>query len=345
MSEAPRGIDPGPVSAWLQAQVPGARPPFHFDLIAAGGSNLTYAVRDARGHCWALRRGPVSARIATAHDMCREWRVMRALAAHTSVPVPETIALCEDEEVNGAVFYVMSFVQGRILRTAKDAQDMDRKQRHLAACSLVEVQAEMHQLNLEEAGLADLGRHEGYVERQLHRWRKQAEMSVEGDLSLLHELHGLLLEKNPGPQAPPGLVHGDYRFDNTVLSQDCRIAAVLDWELCTIGDPVADFFWSLLYWREPADTLSFLPDAPTCAPGFPQRAEVAALYRRCTGFDLCAADYFTAFSYWKMACIVAGVYARLRQGAGGGMKVGAIEDVARMIDDCLEAAARHAERL
>ncbi len=341
----PKGINPGPVSEWLQAHVPGVKPPFHFDLIAAGGSNLTYRVQDAKGRAFALRRGPVSARIATAHDMGREWRVMSALAAHSDVPVPETIAMCEDEAVNGAVFYVMSFVEGRILRTVKDAEGMDKAQCRTATESLVEVQAAMHQLDLEKAGLADLGRHEAYVERQLHRWRKQAEASAERELPLLTELHGRLLEKDPGPQAPPSLVHGDYRFDNTVLGVDCRIAAVLDWELCTIGDPVADFYWSLLYWRQAEDEIGFLPDAPTCAPGFPKRAEVVDIYCRRTGFDLSAADYFKAFGYWKMACIVEGVYARLRKGAGGGMKVGSLDNVARMVERYLEVAASYAEKL
>ena len=344
-ADAPRGIAPGPVSEWLHAHLPGASPPFDFELIAAGGSNLTYRVRDAQGRSWALRRGPVAARIATAHDMHREWRVMSALAAHGNVPVPEMIAMCEDESVNGADFYVMSFAEGRILRTAADAADMDKAQCQVAAESLVAVQAAMHQLDLEKAGLADLGKHEGYVERQLHRWRKQAEASAEHELPLLAEVQSRLLEKNPGPQAPPGLVHGDYRFDNTVLGADFCIAAVLDWELCTIGDPVADFYWSLMYWRQPEDEIGFLPDAPTCAPGFMKRATVAAIYRRQTGFDLSAADFFTAFGYWKMACIVQGVYTRLRKGAGGGMQVGRLEDVARMVERYLEEAAAYAEKL
>jgi len=341
MAEAAlRGIERPRVDQWLADCVPGATPPFVFTLIAAGGSNLSYRVEDAACAVFVLRRPPARAGLATAHDMQREWRVLRALGEHArSVPVPRVLAACEDETVTGARFYVMEFVDGTILRDTASAAGLDARAARTAMRSLVATQAAMHTLDTAAAGLDGLGRPGGYVERQLARWRRQVEAAAVRELPLLARVHAALASRIPAAGARAGLVHGDYRFDNTVLGPDHRVRAVLDWELCTIGDPVADFFWSLMYWAEAGDDLTVIPDAPTRAPQFPGRAEVEAHYAELTGFDLSARGFYLGFGWWKQACIVEGVHARLLKGAGGGMRGASPERAAALVDRYLERAA------
>jgi aminoglycoside phosphotransferase (APT) family kinase protein len=335
-----RGIDRARVDAWLSEHVAGATAPFRYDLIAAGGSNLTFRVTDAEGRCWALRRPPVGHALPTAHDMGREWRIMAALAS-TPVPVPECVAYCDDNEVNGAPFYVMGFVEGRILRDRASAVDLTVEQAETATDSLIEVQIAFHTVDLDAIGLGTLAKRDDYVGRQLTRWRTQVERAGVREVPLIDELHDRLVAAKPPETAPPGLAHGDYRFDNTVLGDDDRIAAVLDWELCTIGNPVADFAWSLQYWADPGDAMSFLADPPTLEPVFVRRDEVARRYGERSGLDLSALPYYTVFSWWKQACIVEGVYARRLAGAtGGATHSGDPSDIARRVDTMLDHAAQ-----
>jgi aminoglycoside phosphotransferase (APT) family kinase protein len=332
------GIDEDRVGAWFVANVDGATAPLHYELVAAGGSNLTYRVEDADGGVWALRRPPVAAVLATAHDMGREWRILEALSRDGSVPVPAAIARCEDLDVTGAPFYVMGFVDGLILRTAADGAALDAAAADAAADSLVDVQVALHALEPAAIGLGDLGRPGSYVERQLHRWRTQVERARVRELPLLDELHDRLARTAPAPSGAPALAHGDYRFDNTVLGTDHRIAAVLDWELCTTGDAVTDFAWSLLYWADPGDECQFLTSSPTLAPSFPRRAEVIGRYATRSGRDLAALGWFTVFGYWKMACIVEGVHARHLKGGKGGGGSNDPTSIAARVDAFLEHA-------
>jgi aminoglycoside phosphotransferase (APT) family kinase protein len=229
------------------------------------------------------------------------------------------VARCRDVEVTGAPFYVMAFADGTILRNEADGARLDGTAAVTATDSLVDVQVGLHALDTDAVGLGDLTkRHTGYVERQLRRWRTQVDGAKVRELPLLDDLHDRLARTVPAEAGPPSLVHGDYRFDNVVLGPDARVAAVLDWELCTIGDAVADACWSLLYWTDPGDPLPFLDSAPTLAPGFPRRADAAARYAARSGRDLDALGWFTVFGYWKMACIVEGVHARRLKGARGG---------------------------
>lgn len=285
----------GDVDTWLAAHVPDAVPPFEHELIAAGGSNLTYRVTDASGHVWALRRPPASHGLPTAHDMSREWRVISALAG-SPVPVPRPVAYCED-----GPFYVMEFVDGLILRSSD--VPLTTEQADAATDALIDTQVAMHTLDVDAAGLGELGKRDDYAGRQLRRWRTQVERGDARPLPLMAELHDRLAAAKPVERARPGLVHGDYRFDNTVLGPDLSILAVLDWELSTLGDPVADFAWSLEYWAEPGESPTFLRDPPTFAPVFPSRAEVARRYARRSGFDLSrsptsAAGGTTSASVW-----------------------------------------------
>jgi len=239
-----RGIDRDRVGGWLADHVAGATPPFGYELIAAGGSNLTFRVTDAAGHTWALRRPPVGHALPTAHDMGREWRIMAALA-NTDVPVPACVAYCDDDDVNGAPCYVMSVVEGRILRARASVEGMTREQADIATDSLIDVQIAFHTLDVDQVGLGTLAKRDDYVGRQLTRWRTQVERANVREVPLIAELHERLVAAKPPERAAPGLAHGDYRFDNTVLGDDFRIAAVLDWELCTIGNSIVDFAWLL----------------------------------------------------------------------------------------------------
>lgn len=345
MAEEIRGIDRAKVDAFLSERVAGATAPFEYELIAAGGSNLTFSVTDAAGHRWILRRPPVGRGLPTAHDMNREFRIMSALAG-SAVPVPACLASCEDPEVTGAPFYVMEFVDGTILRSAAQAASFTAEQAEVATDSLIDVQIAFHTIDLAAVGLADLGKHEDYVGRQLKRWKQQVERDNVRDVPLLHELHGLLVERQPAEVAAPGLAHGDYRFDNCVLGADAEVAAVLDWELCTIGDPLADFAWSIRYWADPGDDFTWLPDPPTTGAAFPRRAEVIERYAARTGFDVSALPYYEVFSWWKQSCIVEGVYARRLRGATGGMgTTGDVHAIASRVDRMLERAAELAAGL
>jgi aminoglycoside phosphotransferase (APT) family kinase protein len=331
-------IDPVRTSAWIQTHAEGATPPFRFELIAAGGSNLTFRVTDAAGHRYVLRRPPLKVLLATAHDVAREHRILAALAG-SAVPVPRVHGLCSDIEVTGAPFYLMDFVDGRILREVTDAEGMDEAACLRATESLIDTQIAFHTVDLEAVGLSDLARHDGYVERQLGRWRKQYERGRVRELPLLEELHDRLAAAVPPPSGPPGLAHGDYRFDNTILGPDHRIAAVLDWELCTIGDPLADFSWSMMYWADPGDAYSFLQSPPTLHPAFMRRDEMIRLYASRSGKDVSDLPYYVVFCWWKMSCIVEGVYARALAGASGGGRIQSVEGIASRVERMLELAA------
>jgi aminoglycoside phosphotransferase (APT) family kinase protein len=339
MDDALPGLDWPRVERWLLDHLDGLAAPLRAKLIAAGGSNLTFRVDDASGTSVALRRPPVKAVLATAHDMDREWRILSALR-NTEVPVPAPLARCDDPEPCGAPFYVMSFADGTILRTASDGAALSEMAAQAATDSLVDVQVALHALDVDAVGLGDLATHRrAYVERQLRRWHTQVERARIRDLPLLDALHERLAASVPAESGTPVLVHGDYRFDNVVLDGTHRVAAVLDWELATIGDAVADVCWSLLYWADPGDRLSFLTSAPTLASPFPRRSDVAERYAARSGRDLESLAWFTVFGYWKMACIVEGVYARRVQGASGGGRQGDPSTIAARVDALLEVAA------
>ena len=347
MSEAsnPKGIDVDAVSQWLGEHIDGATPPYEFELIAAGGSNLTYRVRDASGHVWALRRPPVAARLATAHDMSREWKIMSALDRNSSIPVPRMLGYCDDTDQFDAHFYVMSFVEGTIIRDSRSIAALSAEQCRAATDDLIDVQAAFHKLDVDAIGLGDLAKtRDGYVARQLSRWSRQVEAGKTRELPLLDQLHERLGKHIPPESRRPALAHGDYRFDNTVIDAQCRIAAVLDWELCTLGDPTADFVWSLLYWAQPGDKLSWLLDAPTLSDKFPNRDYVVQRYEQAIGQPVEHLDFYMAFSWWKQACIVEGVYSRLLKGASGGMKVDSLDAVAQRVEDYLAQANALAEQ-
>jgi aminoglycoside phosphotransferase (APT) family kinase protein len=247
--------------------------------------------------------------------MGREHRIISALGP-TDVPVAPAIGFCDDESVNGAPFYVMGYVHGHVVRDAEVARTVyDEAQRRAAGESIVDVLAAIHAVDPDAVGLGDLGRKEGYIQRQLKRWYGQWEKSKTRELPAVDEVHDRLLGGVP-EQGPATIVHGDYRLDNCMLGEDGRINAVLDWEICTLGDPLADVGLLMVYWTDP-DESSALLTAPTQIEGFPRRKELLDRYAATSGRDLSHVDYYVAFGYWKLACIVEGVYARYVGGAMG----------------------------
>ena len=335
------GIDADKVTAWFKDHAPGVEAPLSFDLITGGRSNLTFRVEDAAGHAWVLRRPPLGHVLATAHDMGREHRIQSALAA-TDVPVPGIVGLCQDEAVNGAPFYVMDFVDGAVLRDRATGEQLDSASRKHAGAQIADVLARIHAVDVDAVGLGDLGRKEAYLERQLKRWHRQWEQSKTRELPVVDQVHAELTERAP-EQGPATIVHGDYRLDNCLVGKDGTIEAVLDWELCTLGDPLADVGLLLVYWTDPGDEGSPLGDSATTLDGFPHRAEVAAAYAEASGRDLSDIDYYVAFGYWKLACILEGVYARYRAGVMG--QSGSYELFAKQVEVLAQAAHSTIERL
>src|SRR3954470_23299216 len=301
-------IDRPSLEAWFAREVEGAQPPLEFDRISGGRSNLTYGVTDSAGHRWALRRPPLGKRLASAHDMAREHRIIAALAP-TDVPVAPAVALCEDDSVNGAPFYVMDFVEGPILRTKAEAEEgFAEAERNAIGERGVDTLVAIHAVDPGSVGLGELGRKEDYVARQLRRWHGQWEKSKTRELEVIDNVHRRLAERIPD-QGPATIVHGDYRLDNLILSDDGEVAAVVDWELCTLGDPLADVGMLLVYWAQEGEEGISLGQPANLAPGFPSREELRDRYAERSGRDLSELDFFVALGYWKLAIILEGVYA------------------------------------
>jgi len=337
-----RGVDLERVTAWLEGNVQGAKGPFELELIAGGHSNLTYLVTAADGRRLVLRRPPLGQVLATAHDMGREHKIISALGP-TDVPVAPALGLCTDESVNGAPFYVMDHVEGRVLRDAAAAGAISSEARRNASLSIADTLARIHAVDPDAVGLGDLGKKDGYIARQLKRWYGQVQKSQTRELPKVDEVHAALSARIP-EQGPATIVHGDYRLDNCMTDDSGNVIAVLDWEICTLGDPLADVGLLMVYWTEVSDSHPMLLTAPTTVEGFLSRKEVLDRYAEASGRDLSQIDFYIAFGYWKLACIVEGVYARYVGGAMGGEASG-FEGFALQVDRCAEAAAEAVERL
>jgi aminoglycoside phosphotransferase (APT) family kinase protein len=337
----PEGVDLDALRAFFADHVAGADDrPLSAELIAGGRSNLTYGMTDDE-HEWVLRRPPLGHVLPTAHDMVREYRVITALG-DTDVPVPRTYALCEDNDVNGAPFYVMERVHGRILRTGEDLATLTPDE--AAACSreLVEVLARIHGVDYEAVGLGDFGHPDGFMERQLRRWGQQWERSKAEDLPAIDDLAQRLRRALP-QSGPPTIVHGDYRLDNTMLANDDtgRIAAVLDWEMSTLGDPLADVGLFLLYWGQSEAQVIATGQAIDEQAGFASRDEIVELYAKESGRPVDNLDFYVVFAFYKLAIIVEGIAARYRMGKTLGE---GFEHMGQMVKSLVDEALEQANR-
>lgn len=308
----PAGIRTAAATEWLAEHV-GTVGPLRFERLAGGHSNLTYRIDDAQGRRVVLRRPPEGELLPTAHDMGREHRLIEALGP-TDVPVPEALATCADPSVIGAPFYVMGHVEGVVLHTAAAAEAaFEESERAAIGRDFVDVLGRLHAVEPDAVGLGDLSRKEDYIARQLKTWWRQYKSSRTADDPLLGRVHEWL-QGNIPEQGPARVVHGDFRLGNTITGPDARIAAVLDWEIATLGDPLADVGYVLATWPRPGDQLVATTSATSMAAGFPGRAELLAAYVECTGADVSGIDYYVAWANWKTACIVQGVYRRYLDG-------------------------------
>jgi aminoglycoside phosphotransferase (APT) family kinase protein len=320
MSEARtvKGIHAPKVTAWLAENVEGAEPPFEFSLITGGHSNLTYKVSDSRGVDFVLRRPPLGAILATAHDMAREHKIISGVG-QTRVPVPRALGLCTDESVNDAPFYVMNFVEGHVFVSADVTREVlpeDSARRALGE-ALIDTLAALHTTDPDFVGLGDLGRKENYLDRQLKRWHGQWEKSKTRELAPMEETYEILLAAKP-PQRFTGIVHGDYRPGNMLVREGGVLAAVLDWELCTLGDTLADVGYLMNNWAQPDDPRTLEQSVnPTSTGGFQTRDELIRAYVEKTGHEVENVDYYRSFQYWRLAAIVEGVLARYLKGVMG----------------------------
>lgn len=327
------GLDVGRVGAWL-AQHCGLAEPVRVGGVAGGRSNLTSIVTDAVGRRVVVRRPPLSGVLASAHDVVREGRIMAALRA-TAVPVPDVLGAEDDVTVTGAPFLVTALVDGTVVRDRTVASGLDAAQRASLGPVTVDALAAVHGVDVDAVGLGDLARRDGYLARQVGRWSAQLGGSDRA-LPVLAELGRALAAAVP-PQTGVTLVHGDFRLDNLIVEVaqgggSSRVRAVLDWELATLGDPLADVGTLLAYWGVPArdgrPASVLIPELPTALEGFAGPGELVAGYAAARGLD---ADElaerlrpYLAFAWFRIACILEGVRVRTVSGA-----YGAVDDAAR----------------
>jgi aminoglycoside phosphotransferase (APT) family kinase protein len=305
------------VESWLVAEGVPVAPPLTARLITGGRSNLTYLLSDANAATTVLRRPPLSGVIASAHDVLREHRIMAALYG-SGVPVPAMLAACPDESVIGAPFIVMDYVDGVVLRDQDTAEaQLDETARSRVGASMVEALARLHTIVPDEVGLGDLGKGVDYIARQLARWEQQLERLGVPTSAAMRDILGRLQAGVPG-QASVRIVHGDFRPGNAVVGTDGNLRAVLDWELATLGDPLADLGWLVAYWGSSDPGEAALPmSVPTRAAGFGSSDEVTRRYVELTGRSLDELGFYVAFALWRLAAILSGVNARARRGAYG----------------------------
>lgn len=308
------GIDVAPVTAWLAERVE-IEAPLRFDLIAGGRSNMTFTVTDAAGRRFVLRRPPMGELLPSAHDMAREHRLMHALR-DSAVPVPRMVGLCQDAEVNGRDFYVMHHLDGVIVRDIDIGRTIEPEARQRMSDDLIDTLVILHRVDIDEVGLGDLAKRSGYIERQIKRWSGQWDRSKTRDLPLIDRVRDTLSTRIP-EGARTTIAHGDYRLSNCMMDPTGPVVGVLDWELCTLGDPMADLAGLLGYWYDPEDPDAGGDNETTGLPGFASQAEMAGRYAEEMGVSLAQVDYYRAFAAWRLACIGEGVYARYVNGQQG----------------------------
>lgn len=299
---------------WLADRIGGRPGALEAELIAGGRSNLTYRLTADDGRAWVLRRPPPGTLSRTAHDVVREYRIMHALAS-SAVPVPATIGACEDASVLGVPFIVAEFIDGQVIRSADDAAWLPPDRRRRIGEQAIATLSKIHRVDVDTCGLADLGRRNGYLGRQLRRWRVQHDQVADPDPTI-GEAH-LRLSRAAPQDSGSVLVHGDFRVDNLIFDDD-GVLAVVDWELSTLGDPLADLAMTYVYWAGPGAEVVTASGAPTTADGFLLPDEMLRLYGHIADTKLDGFDFYVAFAYWRLACILEGVLDRYRHGAAAG---------------------------
>lgn len=303
------GIDTDAVSTWIAGLGIGAQAPITFDRVGNGQSNLTFRVQDAAGSRWILRRPPLGSLLASAHDVLREHRIMSALH-DTSVPVPEMIATTSDPTITDAPLVLMSFIDGAVIDNPDAAAALSVDQRRQIGLSLPRALGTIHAVDLDATGLSDLASHKPYAPRLLKRWSAQWDHSKTREVVEIASVAQALAEHAP-EQSELTLVHGDYHLSNVITSPgDGQVVGVVDWELCTLGEPLADLGNLLAFWPESGDGLTGHFTVPT-APGFPKRAELIEAYAAATGRDVGQIGYWHTMALWRLTIIGEGIVRRL----------------------------------
>lgn len=327
-------VDFSAISEWIGGLGIGAVSPLTFERVGNGQSNLTYAVSDAGGSRWVLRRPPLGHLLASAHDVVREYRILTALQ-NTGVPVPKMIALAEDAAVSDVPLVLMSYVDGVVLDSVAKANSIGEGVRASVGRSMTSALADIHRVDLESTELDNLASHKPYAERQLKRWTTQWANSKSRDVPAIDSLAERLAGNIPD-QRELTLVHGDFHLNNVITSpSDGSIVAVVDWELCTLGDPLADIGGLLAYWPEASDAVAG-PFMASTLPGFPSRAELTADYAAKTGRDVSAVGFWQALALWKLSIIAEGVMRRAE--ADSRNRAGAGSPTTSLIDDIVSRA-------
>ncbi len=302
------GLDENAVSAWIAGLGVGALAPLSYERIGNGQSNLTFAVRDSGGGRWVLRRPPVGRLLASAHDIEREYRILAALQG-TGVPVPKVLGITVDHAVTDAPLALTGFVDGIVVDDVSVAQRLTPEQRRAIGAALPRALATVHRVDLESAGLLDLASTDPYAARQLKRWSTQWEKSKTHDLPDI-EVLAARLSRNIPEQTETTLVHGDFHLSNMITApDDGRVVAVLDWELCTLGDPLADLGGLLAFWPQHGESATPQFRASTL-DGFPTRDELVEMYVHETKRDVSAIGFWHVLALWKLAIIAEGVVRR-----------------------------------
>ncbi|MFE3293076.1 phosphotransferase family protein [Rhodococcus sp. NPDC059234] len=333
------GIDPDSVARWLGTLGVEVAGQLSFDRIGLGQSNLTYLVRDEAGRRWVLRRPPLGHLLASAHDVVREARIMSALE-HTDVPAPRIFGVAQDPEISEVPLVLMEFIDGQVVDTMEIAESLTPQRRREIAVSLPKTLAKIHAVDLDRVGLSDLASHKPYAQRQLKRWAGQWEQSKTRDLPALDDLTRRLAAAVP-EQTELSLVHGDFHLRNVIASRDTgEVVGALDWELSTLGDPLADMGSVLAYWSESGEDTG--GDFPASAlDGFPDRAEMAQIYLDETGRDPAALRFWHVLGLWKVAVIAEGVMRRATDNPGNKAAAGTptVERIDALVHKAREIAA------
>ena len=340
------GYDVPKVEAWITDHIPQLRAPLAWTQLQGGHSNLTWLLEDATGAKAVIRRPPLGELLPKAHDMSREWALISALGP-TGVPVPAALGFCDDISVTGAKFYVMGHVDGHPLYTAADTETWAPEPvRAKFAFAFIDALADLHAQDPAAIGLGDLGKTDSYIGRQVKTWYRSWTASIvpaNYDDPRAHALHDYFLANLPD-QGPARVVHGDYGPHNCLVGPGGVLAAVVDWEISTLGDPLADLAYALNFWPDPDDPEPPRPEAALAPPGFPARTALRDRYGARTGRDLTHLDYYIGFNRWKSACINHGVYARYMEGKKSTEGVD-IEALMLTIDRSLSLSQDAIERL
>ncbi|MEZ5378815.1 MAG: phosphotransferase family protein [Acidimicrobiales bacterium] len=316
--QSPDGLDLTAFGAWAAANGIELVGPLSASRVEGGHSCLTYLVDDTAGTRVVVRRPPLGHVLQSAHDVVREHRIVAALQ-DTGIPVAPVLGVCDNTDVIGAPFFVMAFVPGGVLNEGADVPRIlpGNDERRTAGFSLVDALAELHRVDVDEVGLGDLSRRDGYLDRQLRRWERQWNASKTRELDTMTELHEWLVANQPAPSDEVRIVHGDFRLGNALLNHDGTVAAMLDWELCTLGEPMADLAYLLRSWIEPGEPISSSTEPPTRVGGFPTRQDLTDRYAERTGRSIESLDYWMAFNAWRSAAIAEGVLRRYMDGNMG----------------------------